>query len=156
MNKNLFSRVDIDENNTNIPDGCAESIEKECERYESLYRNTGNAKIALLGIGVNGHIAFNEPGTSFNSVTHVVKIDESTVKANSRFFKNEDEVPKYAVTMGISTILSAEKIIIMATGESKKSIIKKLLDASKCDEALPVTALLSHPDVELYIDRNAC
>lgn len=155
MNRNLFSRVDIDLKNVNIPSSKTTDPEKECVRYEEKYKKTGVADIAFLGIGQNGHIGFNEPGTSFDSVTHVVSIAQSTIKANSRFFASEDLVPKQAMTMGISTIMSAKKIILLISGKSKHDILMKLLSADKADVNIPASVLLNHDNVTVYCDREA-
>lgn len=155
MHRHLFSHVDIDPKNVNIPDNLTDDCEKECVRYEEKYRASGCADMAILGIGNNGHIGFNEPGTSFDSVTHVTNIAQSTIKANSRFFASEDLVPKQAMTMGISTILSAKKIFILITGKSKHDILVKLLNTLEADEGIPATALRNHCDVTIYADREA-
>ena len=155
MMRNLFSKVDIKPENINIPDSRTNDPDGECKRYEEKYRKTGGADLAVLGIGQNGHIGFNESGTPFSSVTHVTSIAESTVKANSRFFDNEAQVPKKAMTMGISTILSAKKIILLATGKSKHDILIKLLQQTSANESIPATALLLHDDAVIYADREA-
>ena len=155
MQRNLFSHVDIKPENINIPDNQTTDCEKECVDYEAKYRASGCADLALLGIGNNGHIGFNEPGTAFDSVTHVTSIAESTIKANARFFASEDLVPKQAMTMGISTILSAKKIFILITGKGKHDILMKLLNTAAADESIPATALRLHPDVTIYADREA-
>ena len=155
MMRNLFSKVDIKPENINIPDSRTNDPDGECKRYEEKYRKTGGADLAVLGIGQNGHIGFNEPGTPFSSVTHVTSIAESTVKANSRFFASEAQVPKKAMTMGISTILSAKKIILLATGKSKHDILIKLLQQTSANESIPATALLLHDDAVIYADREA-
>lgn len=155
MMKNLFSKVDIKPENINIPDSKTSDPEKECLNYEEKYKNAGCADIAMLGIGQNGHIGFNEPGTPFTSVTHVTDITESTVKANARFFENEDQVPKKAMTMGISTILSAKKILLLITGSSKHEILMKLLKQDHPDESIPASVLLEHENTVIYADREA-
>lgn len=155
MMKNLFSKVDMKAENINIPDSKTSDPEKECVRYEEKYKNAGCADIAMLGIGQNGHIGFNEPGTPFTSVTHVTDITESTVKANARFFENEDQVPKKAMTMGISTILSAKKILLLITGKSKHEILMRLLKQSSADEGIPASVLLEHENTVIYADREA-
>ena len=155
MQKNLFLHIDAKPENINIPNSRTNNPEKECELYEDKYRESGCADMALLGIGQNGHIGFNEPGTSFDSVTHVTSIADSTVKANSRFFASEDLVPKKAMTMGISTILSAKKIILLITGKSKHEILMKLLRQRKASEEIPASSLLNHSDVVIYADREA-
>ena len=155
MQRNLFSKVDAKPENINVPNSEAADSEKECVEYEAKYRAAGCADIALLGIGHNGHIGFNEPGTSFDSVTHVTDITPRTIEANARFFDSADLVPKQAMTMGISSILAAKRIILLATGEGKAEIIKKLMEAKAPTEEIPATALLNHPQVEIYVDKDA-
>ncbi len=155
MKKNLFSHINIKPENVNIPSSETNDPEKECVLYEDKYRASGCADMALLGIGQNGHIGFNEPGTAFDSVTHVTSIADSTVKANSRFFASEDLVPKKAMTMGISTILSAKKIILLITGKAKHEILMRLLKQNIATENIPASSLLNHNDVVIYADREA-
>lgn len=127
MNKNLFRKINIDISNTHVPNGKAENIDDECRRYEQLISSLGGIDLQLLGIGHNGHIGFNEPDKVFPLKTHCVDLGESTINANSRFFKSIDEVPKKAITMGIGTIMKAERIILLAGGEDKREILKKAL-----------------------------
>ncbi|MQI04159.1 glucosamine-6-phosphate deaminase, partial [Escherichia coli] len=107
--------------------------------------------IQILGIGENGHIGFNEPGTPFDSVTHIVDLTESTIKANSRYFKNEDDVPKQAISMGLANILQAKRIILLAFGEKKRDAITHLLN-QEISVDVPATLLHKHPNVEIYLD----
>src|SRR5690554_186558 len=127
MNEQLFHAIDIPEHQTHIPNGMAEDMDEECQRYEALIKEKGGIDLQLLKIGVNGHIGFNEPGTPFDSRTHVVPLTESTREANSRFFNSMDEVPTHAVTMGIQTILEAKKIVLLASGASKQEAMRRLL-----------------------------
>ena len=117
MHSHLFDRINIDPANTNVPDGMAEDIGAECERYEELIRSLGGVDIQLLGIGRNGHIGFNEPADAFDRMTHCVDLTESTIEANKRFFASADDVPRQAVSMGIGTIMKAKKILLIASGE---------------------------------------
>ena len=126
MKKNLFSRVNLKPENTFLPDGNATDLLKECKRYDKLIDTLGGIDLQLLGIGLNGHIAFNEPDSVFRENTHVVKLSDSTVKANSRFFTSENQVPSHAITMGIGQIMNSRHIIIMACGKAKVSILMKL------------------------------
>ena len=126
MNENLFNKVNIDKENTFVPDGTASDSEKECERYEALCASLGYADLQLLGIGHNGHIGFNEPASAFAAVTHCVKLQESTINANSRLFEKKEDVPTSAFTMGIGTILKAKKILLVG-GADKKDIIEKAI-----------------------------
>ena len=110
MNENLFSKVNINIENTHVPCGTAPDPEKECEDYEKMIESSGGIDLQVLGIGQNGHIGFNEPGASLNSRTHLTDLTENTINANSRFFASEDDVPRQALTMGIGTILRAKRL----------------------------------------------
>lgn len=150
MNENLFNKVNIDKANTFVPDGTAKDSEKECERYEALCESLGYADLQLLGIGHNGHIGFNEPACAFAAKTHCVKLQESTINANSRLFEKKEDVPTSAFTMGIGTILKAEKILLVG-GADKKEIIEKAIYGAVTPE-VPASALQLHKDVTvIYI-----
>ncbi len=153
MRKNLFERVDIDLANTNLPDGKAKDLEAECARYTKLVEGM-RQDVQVLGLGSNGHIAFNEPGTPFDSTTHVVKLTESTIKDNSRLFKNIDEVPRSALTMGIANIMNAKKIVVVANGANKADAIYKTVKG-EITEAVPASILQKHPDVTIVCDELA-
>ncbi|HIY78242.1 MAG TPA: glucosamine-6-phosphate deaminase [Candidatus Borkfalkia excrementavium] len=153
MRKNLFERVDIDLANTNLPDGKAKDLEAECARYTKLVEGM-QQDVQVLGLGSNGHIAFNEPGTPFDSTTHVVKLTESTIKDNSRLFKNIDEVPRSALTMGIANIMNAKKIVVVANGANKADAIYKTVKG-EITEAVPASILQKHPDVTIVCDELA-
>lgn len=135
---------------TYIPNGAAEDIEAECASYEQLLQKHP-IDIQFLGVGENGHIAFNEPGTSFDAVTHVADLTPSTIEVNSRFFDHIDEVPTTAMTMGIASILRARKIILLAFGERKRFALEMLLEG-KITTDYPITALLQHDDVTIITD----
>ncbi|AMY05615.1 glucosamine-6-phosphate deaminase [Staphylococcus condimenti] len=140
--------------NIHIPTGDAADLNDEAKRYEAVVHERGPVDIQILGIGENGHIGFNEPGTSKESETRVVDLTESTIRANSRYFDTEDEVPKQAVSMGLSTIMSAKRIILLAFGEKKKAAITKLASGIE-DADVPATILYEHPNVEVYVDEAA-
>ena len=112
MNQHLFSRVNIELQNTFVPDGMNENQDEECQRYEKLIAGLGGVDLQLLGLGHNGHIGFNEPAEVFVKQTHCVSLSEKTIQANQRFFESKEQVPKQAYTMGIGTIRSARKILI--------------------------------------------
>lgn len=154
MHENLFDHINIPEENINFLDGNAEDPEEECRRYEEKIKATGGIDIQLLGIGSNGHIAFNEPADCFQRWSHVVTLKESTVKDNSRFFKSIDEVPTQAVTMGIGSIMQAKKILIIAIGENKAKAIKQLIDGN-VTPMCPASVLQFHTDVTLMLDKAA-
>ena len=154
MNHNLFDHVDIDKSQTFVPNGLAADPEAECVNYENIVDSMGGVDIQLLGIGNNGHIGFNEPLTPFTSMTHIVKLTDSTREANKRFFASIDDVPTHAVTMGIHTVMQAKSIILMAFGEGKAEIIKKTVEG-RPEIAVPASLLQLHEDVELYLDEAA-
>ena len=153
MRENLFKNIDIKPENTHIENGKAEDKEAECERYNALLDELVQ-DIQVLGIGSNGHIAFNEPGTPFDSVTHVVDLAESTIKDNSRLFNSIDEVPRQAFTMGLTNIMNAKKIIILANGEGKAYAINELVNG-EIREEIPASILRNHPDCTLICDELA-
>ena len=153
MRENLFKHIDIKPENTHIANGKAEDKEAECDRYNALLDEL-RQDIQVLGIGSNGHIAFNEPGTPFDSVTHIVDLAESTIKDNSRLFNSIDEVPRQAFTMGLSNIMNAKKILILANGEGKAYAVGELVNG-EIREEVPATILRNHPDCILICDEAA-
>lgn len=148
MQEHLFSRKQFKE--TNIPNGKAQDLDAECVRYENQL-NEHPLDIQFLGVGENGHIAFNEPGTSFDSVTHVAKLTDSTLGVNSQYFDDEEEIPHTAFTMGIASIMKAKKIILLAFGEKKRPAIKALF-GDTISEKWPITVLKNHPHVTVITD----
>lgn len=154
MKDNLFGRVDIDMNNTNLPNGLATDYSAECKRYNELYNSLGGTDVQVLGIGHNGHIAFNEPADSFSKGTNAVTLKESTIKANARFFANEDEVPKMAFSMGIDQITASNKIILLADGDAKAEILEKALFGD-ITPTVPASALQLVKNVEVYGDEKS-
>ena len=153
MTKNLFSRVDIDMKNVNIPNGLASDIPAECARYSALLEKA-SVDIQVLGIGGNGHIAFNEPNTPFDSKTHQVFLTQKTISDNARFFASVDEVPKSALTMGIGEIMKAKKLLMLATGSNKADAVYKMVKGP-VDPSCPASILQKHPDVVVIIDQAA-
>ncbi len=153
MRDNLFNHIDIDLNNTNIEDGKATDAEKECARYNALLDEL-QQDIQLLGLGSNGHIAFNEPGTKFGSKTHVVDLTESTIKDNARLFNDISEVPRQAFTQGLRNIMNAKKILILASGLNKAKAVDAMINGEVTEE-VPASVLQLHPDVTLIIDEAA-
>lgn len=154
MHDNLFDHVNIPEESINFLDGNAQDLEQECRDYEKKIKKAGGIDIQLLGIGSNGHIAFNEPADCFQRWSHVVTLKESTVKDNSRFFESIDEVPTQAVTMGIGSIMQAKKILIIALGTNKAKAIKQLIDGN-VTPMCPASVLQFHTDVTLMLDKGA-
>ena len=154
MNNNLFYHVDIDLAKTHVPDGLAEDPAKMGAEYDAAIEAAGGIDLQVLGLGPNGHIAFNEPEEELYVGTHLTGLTESTIKANSRFFASEDDVPKQAVTMGIGSILKAKQIIVLASGKAKHAVIKKMQEG-RITTQVPSTLLLSHPNVVLICDEEA-
>lgn len=153
MRKNLFDGLGIHSENTNIENGMAADEEKECARYDEVLEQLPR-DIQLLGLGSNGHIAFNEPGTPFGSGTHVVSLAESTVKDNARLFDDISEVPRKAFTMGIRQIMQAKKVLILASGANKADAVAKMVKG-EVTEAVPASVLQLHPDCTLIVDKTA-
>lgn len=154
MHENLFQHVDIQPENVHIPNGMAEDLEQECMTYDRLI-SKNKIDIQILGLGLNGHIGFNEPGTSFKSRTHIVKLDQSTRKANARFFQSIDEVPTKAITMGIETIMESKKILLLVSGKKKADALARLLGNSDISEEFPASILRQHNDVTVIADEEA-
>ena len=153
MNDNLFNHVNIDKEKTFVPNGCAKDLKAEGEAYDQMIRDLGGIDLQLLGIGLDGHIGFNEPDDVFTGPTHEVKLDESTIKANARFFANEDEVPKTAITMGMLSIMQAKKVLLVANGAAKKEIVEKAF-FGPIDPKVPASILQLHPDVTVIFSEN--
>lgn len=154
MHKNLFDRVNIRSENTNVPNGMEPDAEKECRRYEKLIADLGGIDLQLLGLGHNGHIGFNEPGEAFEKETHCVDLQERTIEANKRFFDSADEVPRQAYTMGIKTIMQAKKILVAVSGEDKAEIVKKAF-FGPVTPTVPASILQMHNDVTVVADEAA-
>jgi glucosamine-6-phosphate deaminase len=144
MTQHLFDFIDIDPSNAHIPNGAADDVNAECTRYERAIAAAGGLNLTFLGLGTNGHIGFNEPGTPFNSRTRVVALTESTRAANAALF--ESNVPTHAITIGIATILESKSIVLLASGEKKRAAIERLRSA-EISEEFPASALWRHPQV---------
>ncbi|WP_342505334.1 glucosamine-6-phosphate deaminase [Sporosarcina sp. FSL K6-2383] len=154
MAENLFNHIDIAIDNTYVPNGMAVSPEEECVRYEEIIDSVGPINLQILGIGTNGHIGFNEPGTDPESLTHVVELVASTRESNARFFPSIDDVPTHAVTTGIKSILKSKKIVLIASGTSKAEAVKQLL-SKEISQDFPASYLWNHDDVTLIVDKDA-
>ena len=155
METNLFDHIDIEKENTYVPDASAEDLEDALKSYQEALNNA-NIDVQLLGVGSNGHIGFNEPGTPFEKGVHVVDLKQETIEANSRFFNNDiNLVPKQAVTMGIKDIMRAKHIILLAFGETKQHAIKSLVEGDEITENIPCTVLKNHPSVYVLVDKEA-
>lgn len=153
MNENLFNHIDIDKKNTNVLLGVGD-YKKFMNEYDGMIAAAGGIDIQILGIGSDGHIAFNEPGTSFDSLTHETELTEQTIKDNSRLFNDISEVPTRAVTMGLKSIMNAKKIVLIATGKNKAKAVCGLIKGP-IDESMPCSILQKHPDVTVYVDEDA-
>ncbi|RXT04375.1 glucosamine-6-phosphate deaminase [Ammoniphilus sp. CFH 90114] len=154
MQQQLFEHIDLPIEQTYLPNGEAKDLMAECQRYEELIARHGGIDLQLLGIGTNGHIGFNEPGTSFQSTTHVVTLTKDTREANARFFTSLEEVPTHAITMGIATIMKSKRILLLASGEEKADILYQLA-LGEVDEKVPASILKQHPDVTIIADTVA-
>jgi len=154
MNDTLFDHIDINKENTYVPRGDVDDFEKECVDYENLIEKHDGIDLQVLGIGTNGHIGFNEPGTSFDSKTHTVELKPSTREDNARFFASIDEVPTRAITMGIDTIMKSKEILLVISGENKKEAVEKLL-SGEVSEDFPASVLNNHPNVTVFVDEAA-
>ncbi|WP_415333301.1 glucosamine-6-phosphate deaminase [Clostridium perfringens] len=154
MNTNLFNNINIDKNNTFVPNGLAENVEEECMAYDSRIQDMGGIDLQLLGLGANGHIGFNEPGEALSVGTHLTDLKESTIEANARFFDSIDDVPRKAITMGLGGIMKAKKIMVIASGEGKAEVVKAMM-SGKITTEIPATMLQMHRDVILIVDEDA-
>jgi glucosamine-6-phosphate deaminase len=154
MCENLFDHIDVPLEQTHIPDGTAKNLDEECRRYEQFIEEHGGIDLQILGIGQNGHIGFNEPGTSFSSRTHIINLAESTRKANSRFFESLDDVPTQAITMGIASIMESKEIFLLVSGASKAEALARLING-EVNEQFPASILKNHPNVTIFADKEA-
>jgi|SRR5690625_1752593 len=154
MKNLLFNHIDLQHENAHLPNGTAKNLKEECQVYEQKMEQAGKVDLQVLGIGLNGHIGFNEPGTSFESKTHIVDLDESTRQANARFFKSLDNVPTQAITMGIETIMNSKEILMLISGEKKAETVAKLLEG-KVTETFPASILHRHPNATIIVDQAA-
>jgi len=156
MHEQLFDHVDIDQANIHIPDGTIpkEDIKAYCQGYEQAIQEAGGIDLQILGIGTNGHIGFNEPGSSINSRTRVVALENTTRLANSYDFPNMAEVPRLALTMGISTIMKSRKVILMAWGQHKAPVVRKAVEGHSVEQ-VPASLLQQHSDCLFVLDEQA-
>ena len=154
MHDNLFNEIDVPEDNIHIPLGEGDDVEKNCLDYEEELQKY-EIDLQVLGIGSDGHIDFNEPGTPFDSLTHIMELEEQTRKDNARFFDDDiNQVPTHAITMGLASIMRAKKIIIIATGANKADAVYSMLKEDK-NVACPASILQDHPDVTVLLDQEA-
>ncbi|MCE7794100.1 glucosamine-6-phosphate deaminase [Salipaludibacillus sp. CUR1] len=154
MEDELFKHIQIPRSQTHLPHGDAEDSEAECTRYEKLIKDLGGVDLQLLGIGQNGHIGFNEPGSSFSGRTAVVDLAPSTIEANARYFTDKNKVPRKAITMGIGTIIESRSILLLASGKDKAEAVKKMIEG-EVTEQTPATILQNHQDLTVIADKEA-
>lgn len=154
MNINFFNQININKSRTFVPNGLAENIEEECRSYDAKIQELGGTDVQLLGIGNNGHIAFNEPDTNLVAGTHLTELTENTIESNARFFASKADVPTTALTMGLGEIMKSKKIIVIASGEEKAEAVKAMLDG-KISTDMPASMLQMHRDVVVIIDEDA-
>ena len=154
MDRNFFQHIDIPPEQTHVPNGLAPDPDQECKTFESKIQSAGGVDLWLLGIGHNGHIAFNEPGSSSESRTRVIHLAPETITANSRFFDHPNQVPRQALTAGIATIMEAKKILLLATGPDKALAVSKAVNGP-ISPNWPASALQHHPDCTFLLDREA-
>lgn len=154
MYEHLFNQLNFHQSNINLLDGAASNIENEAQNYEMKVSQAGGIDLQLLGVGRNGHIGFNEPGSKFDSVTRAVNLANITIRTNSKFFENSNEVPKAALTMGIGTILRAKKLLVVATGKEKAKACKTMLDEMPT-VLCPASAIQTHSNVIVILDQSA-
>lgn len=155
MDSNLFNHINISKEKTHVPNGLVNNPNGYGREYDELIEEHGGIDIQLLGIGRNGHIAFNEPADELRLSTHLVDLTEDTIEANSRFFESKEEVPTKAITMGMGTILKAKKIVLMAEGEQKAKIMADLISKDQISTKLPASFLRLHRDFTIVLDSKA-
>ena len=154
MRTKLFDHINIKAENYYLPDGMAKDDQEECTRYDNVIRTLNGVDLQLLGLGLNGHVGFNEPADHFAKGTHLVKLAESTIEANSRFFESYDDIPKYAYTMGILSIMKARKILLVVNGAKKAQILKEVIQGP-ITPRVPASVLQLHRDVTIVADEEA-
>ncbi len=153
MDHNLFAHINIRREATFVPSGVAQDVEKECRDYDALIDSLGGIDLQLLGIGLDGHIGFNQPDDCFTAGTHAVTLDESTIEANARFFASEADVPRQAVTMGMRAIMQAKKVLLIANGANKKEILEKAFFGPITPQ-VPASILQLHPDLTVIYSEK--
>lgn len=154
MNTQFFDHIDIDRSRTFVPKASSVEDKAACEAYDAIIDGLGGVDLQILGVGENGHIAFNEPAEELYDKTAIIRLTESTIRANSRFFPSMDDVPKYAISMGVGKIMAAKEIFLLATGAKKADAIRRLLQGETITTQCPVTLLKLHPNVTVFIDEE--
>ncbi len=154
MNKHFHSHVNVKPENIHVPDGSNMDAKEACHEYDEIIERAGGIDLQLLGLGPDGHIGFNEPADSFATGTHCIKLEESTIEANKRFFGSRDEVPRKAYTMGVGTIMKARKVLMVVSGKGKADIVKESF-FGPVKPQVPASILQMHPDFTLILDEDA-
>lgn len=154
MNENLFNKVSFKEGTTHLP-YAPEADEKYAKEYDKLLDEFGQRDVQILGLGPNGHLAFNEPAEKLNQRTSIIKLTEETIKANSRFFESEEDVPKYAISMGMADVFNAKMLVVLASGKNKHEVVKRIIEEDTIYPEFPASFLHLHPNVYLFVDEDA-
>lgn len=154
MNENLFNKVSFKEGATHLP-YAPEADEKYAKEYDELLDEFGQRDVQILGLGPNGHLAFNEPAEKLNQRTSIIKLTDETIKANSRFFESEEDVPKYAISMGMADVFNAKMLVVLASGKNKHEVVKRIIEEDTIYPEFPASFLHLHPNVYLFVDEDA-
>ena len=154
MNENLFNKVSFKEGTTHLP-YAPEADEKYAKEYDKLLDEFGQRDVQILGLGPNGHLAFNEPAEKLNQRKSIIKLSDETIKANSRFFESEDDVPKYAISMGMADVFNAKMLVVLASGKNKHEVVKRIIEEDTIYPEFPASFLHLHPNVYLFVDEDA-
>lgn len=154
MNENLFNKVSFKEGTTHLP-YAPEADEKYAKEYDKLLDEFGQRDVQILGLGPNGHLAFNEPAEKLNQRTSIIELSDETIKANSRFFDSEDDVPKYAISMGMADVFNAKMLVVLASGKNKHKVVKRIIEEDTIYPEFPASFLHLHPNVYLFVDEDA-
>ena len=154
MNENLFSKVDFKKGATHLP-FAKEADSKYAKEYDQLLDDFGQRDVQILGLGPNGHLAFNEPSEKLNQRTSIIKLRDETIKANSRFFESEEDVPKYAISMGMADVFDAKMLVVLANGKNKHEVVKRIIEEDTIYPEFPASFLHLHPNVYLFVDEDA-
>lgn len=155
MESKFFKHIDINRDKAHIPWGLERDCETFCDQYDQMIAEAGGIDLLLLGVGENGHIAFNEPAKELLTNTHIVELTPETIDVNSRFFKDVGEMPRRAITMGMGSIMRARQIIVLITGEKKQAVVNRLLNEHTITPEFPISFLRVHPDVTIIYDEAA-
>lgn len=154
MHEYLFDHINIKQENIYIPPSKSIDLDKSCKEYDSLIEEKGGIDLQVLGVGENGHIAFNEPDSSLNLCTSIIGLTKNTIEVNSRFFESVEDMPTTAITMGMGSIMKAKKIFLLANGKNKAPIMKKVIEENKISTEIPVSILLLHQDVTFVLTED--